>query len=277
MLEVKNVSKQYRGEDKLLFDAVSDVSLSMEDHCIYALVGESGCGKSTLSRLILGLESSSSGQILLDGKPISRKGARRRKETAKAIQLVLQDGKSALDPHFTVYQAIAEPIRNLLDLSKDKEQARVYELLDRMGLPKEAAKKKTGELSGGQQKRVGIARALAVSPRYIVFDESISGLDVILRKNILELLKKVQEEEQCSYLFITHEIDAALYLADEIHVMQNGELIESCRWNGNLDVFKNSYAESGMERKKYEIRNVLFSTCRHSNRRTYVACTIFMR
>ncbi|MFR2563020.1 MAG: ATP-binding cassette domain-containing protein, partial [Anaeromassilibacillus sp.] len=118
MLEVKNVSKQYRGEDKLLFDAVSDVSLSMEDHCIYALVGESGCGKSTLSRLILGLESPSTGQILLDGKPILRKGARRRKETAKAIQLVLQDGKSALDPHFTVYQAIAEPIRNLLNIPK---------------------------------------------------------------------------------------------------------------------------------------------------------------
>ena len=173
MLKVKNVSKQYRGEDKLLFDAVSDVSLSMEDHCIYALVGESGCGKSTLSRLILGLESPSSGQILLDGKPISRKGKRNRKETAKAIQLVLQDGKSALDPHFTVYQAIAEPIRNLLDLSKDKEQARVYELLDRMGLPKETANKKTGELSGGQQKRVGIARALAVSRAISSFDESI--------------------------------------------------------------------------------------------------------
>lgn len=195
MLKVKNVSKQYRGEDKLLFDAVSDVSLSMEDHCIYALVGESGCGK------------------------------------------------SALDPHFTVYQAIAEPIRNLLDLSKDKEQARVYELLDRMGMPKETANKKTGELSGGQQKRVGIARALAVSPRYIVFDESISGLDVILRKSILELLKRVQEEEQCCYLFITHEIDAALYLADEIHVMQNGKLIESRQWNGDLKIFQNPYTK----------------------------------
>ena len=224
MLEVKNVSKQYKGEDKLLFDAVSDVSLPMEDHHIYALVGESGCGKSTLSRLILGLEIPSSGQILLDGKAMSRKGKLQRIETARAIQLVLQDGKSALDPHFTVYQAIAEPIRNLLNLPKDKEQTRIFELLDRMELPRETARKKAGELSGGQQKRVGIARALAVSPRYIVFDESISGLDVILRKSILELLKRVQEEEQCCYLFITHEIDAALYLADEIQVMQNWKM-----------------------------------------------------
>ena len=195
MLEVKNVSKQYKGEDKLLFDAISDVSLPMEDHHIYALVGESGCGK------------------------------------------------SALDPHFTVYQAIAEPIRNLLNIPKEKERARIFELLDRMGMPKETANKKTGELSGGQQKRVGIARALAVSPRYIVFDESISGLDVILRKSILELLKRVQEEEQCCYLFITHEIDAALYLADEIHVMQNGKLIESRQWNGDLKIFQNPYTK----------------------------------
>lgn len=195
MLEVKNVSKQYKGEDKLLFDAVSDVSLPMEEHHIYALVGESGCGK------------------------------------------------SALDPHFTVYQAIAEPIRNLLNIPKEKERARIFELLDRMGMPKETANKKTGELSGGQQKRVGIARALAVSPRYIVFDESISGLDVILRKSILELLKRVQEEEQCCYLFITHEIDAALYLADEIHVMQNGKLIESRQWNGDLKIFQNPYTK----------------------------------
>lgn len=195
MLEVKNVSKQYKGEDKLLFDEVSDVSLPMEDHHIYALVGESGCGK------------------------------------------------SALDPHFTVYQAIAEPIRNLLNIPKEKERARIFELLDRMGMPKETANKKTGELSGGQQKRVGIARALAVSPRYIVFDESISGLDVILRKSILELLKRVQEEEQCCYLFITHEIDAALYLADEIHVMQNGKLIESRQWNGDLKIFQNPYTK----------------------------------
>ena len=130
-----------------------------------------------------------------------------------------------------------------MNVPKEKERIRIFELLDRMELPKETANKKTGELSGGQQKRVGIARALAISPRYIVFDESISGLDVILRKKILELLKNVQEEEQCNYLFITHEIDAALYLADEIHVMQNGKLIEGCRWNGNLDIFQNPYTK----------------------------------
>ena len=224
MLEVKNVSKQYRGEDKLLFDAVSDVSLSMEDHCIYALVGESGCGKSTLSRLILGLESPSSGQILLDGKPISRKGKRNRKETAKAIQLVLQDGKSALDPHFTVYQAIAEPIRNLLDLSKDKEQARVYELLDRMGLPKETANKKTGELSGGQQKRVGIARALAVHPEVLLMDESTSALDPISTSKIEDLVMELKS--QYTIVMVTHNMQQAVRVSDQTAFFLLGDLVE---------------------------------------------------
>ena len=222
MLEVKNVSKQYRGEDKLLFDAVSDVSLSMEDHCIYALVGESGCGKSTLSRLILGLEAPSSGQILLDGKPISRKGARRRKETAKAIQLVLQDGKSALDPHFTVYQAIAEPIRNLLDLSKDKEQARVYELLDRMGLPKEAAKKKTGELSGGQQKLVGLARGLSVNRNFFLLDEVTTGLDDHAVEKVMSYLLEMDQ----TLVLITHNLKY-IDRMDHIILFDDGRVVAS--------------------------------------------------
>ena len=242
-MEIQNVSKQYRDPNKHVFDAVSDVSLTLEEHRIYALVGESGCGKSTLSRLILGLEAPTSGLVLLDGAPVSRKGKAGRIQTAKAVQLVLQDGASSLDPHFTVYQAIAEPIRTVLQLPKEEERQRVFALIARMGLPEESAEQKTGELSGGQQKRVGIARALALSPRYIVFDESLSGLDVILRKKILKLLKRVQENERCSYLFITHEIDAALYLADEIHVMQNGKLVESCRWEGNLDAFQHPYTK----------------------------------
>ena len=243
MLEIQNVSKQYPRPNQQQVDAVSGVSLTLEEHRIYALVGESGCGKSTLSRLILGLEAPTAGRVLLDGAPVSRKGKAGRIQTAKAVQLVLQDGASSLDPHFTVYQAIAEPIRTVLQLPKEEERQRVFALIARMGLPEESAEQKTGELSGGQQKRVGIARALALSPRYIVFDESLSGLDVILRKKILKLLKRVQENERCSYLFITHEIDAALYLADEIHVMQNGKLVESCRWEGNLDAFQHPYTK----------------------------------
>ena len=243
MLEIQNVSKQYPRPNQQQVDAVSGVSLTLEEHRIYALVGESGCGKSTLSRLILGLEAPTSGRVLLDGAPVSRKGKAGRIQIAKAVQLVLQDGASSLDPHFTVYQAIAEPIRTVLQLPKEEERQRVFALIARMGLPEESAEQKTGELSGGQQKRVGIARALALSPRYIVFDESLSGLDVILRKKILKLLKRVQENERCSYLFITHEIDAALYLADEIHVMQNGKLVESCRWEGNLDAFQHPYTK----------------------------------
>ena len=243
VLEIQDVSKKYQDGDKRMFDAVSGVSLTLNEHRIYALVGESGCGKSTLSRLILGLEVPTTGQVLLDGTAISRKGKAGRIRTAKAIQLVLQDGASSLDPHFTVYRAIAEPIRTVLKLPKEEEQQRVFELISRMGLPEETAKKKTGELSGGQQKRVGIARALAISPRYIVFDESISGLDVLLRKDILKLLKGIQQENGCSYLFITHEIDAALYLADEVCVMQNGKITEQCVWKGNLNVFQHPYTQ----------------------------------
>ena len=241
MLKVKNVSKQYRGEDKLLFDAVSDVSLSMEDHCIYALVGESGCGKSTLSRLILGLESLRPVKSCWTENRFPAKGKGIGKKQQKQSNWYCRTEKA-------LSTLILRFIRRLPNQSEicwtcRRIKSRPEFMLDRMGLPKETANKKTGELSGGQQKRIGIARALAVSPRYIVFDESISGLDVILRKSILELLKKVQEEEQCSYLFITHEIDAALYLADEIHVMQNGKLIESRGWSGDLKIFQNPYTK----------------------------------
>ena len=243
MLKTINLNKQYRGQDGINYHAVFDVNIALDDHRTYALVGESGCGKSTLSRLLLGLETPSSGEVVLDDKPISRKGKSNRRKFAKSMQLVLQDGKSSIDPHFTVYQAIAEPIRNILGLQKTEEQAKVFELLSRMQLPQEVASKKASELSGGQQKRVCIARAFAISPRYIIFDESISGLDVVLRNNILELLRKVQQEERCGYLFITHEIEAALYLADEVCVMQNGKIVEQRIWNGNLDVFSHPYTK----------------------------------
>ena len=218
--------------------AVNDFDFEIPDGKLIGLLGPSGCGKSTALNLICGLLKPTEGKIFfgeddVTGLPPENRG----------VGMVFQN--YALYPHLTVEKNIQFPLENLKGadkLSKEEMSKRVLEAAKLVQID-HLLERKPNELSGGQQKRVGIARALAVSPRYIVFDESISGLDVILRKSILELLKRVQEEEQCSYLFITHEIDAALYLADEIHVMQNGELIESCRWNGNLDVFKNSYTK----------------------------------
>ena len=150
-MEIQNVSKQYRDPNKHVFDAVSDVSLTLEEHRIYALVGESGCGKSTLSRLILGLEAPTSGRVLLDGAPVSRKGKAGRIQTAKAVQLVLQDGASSLDPHFTVYQAIAEPIRTVLQLPKEEERQRAIrreQRAERRRQEEELAKSKPKKAAG---------------------------------------------------------------------------------------------------------------------------------
>lgn len=243
MLEVKNITKKYRTHGNECCEAVTDISFSLPEHGICALVGESGCGKSTLARLLTGLEAPSSGEILLDGRPLSRKRKTDRLHLASAIQLVLQDGKSAMNPRFTAYETVAEPLRNLFSLSKSEEQVRVETLLARMELPENVAMKKAGELSGGQQKRVCIARALAAAPRYIIFDESLSGLDVLLRRAILKLLKNIQREENCCYLFITHEIEVALYLSDEIFVMKDGTILERCLWNKDITIFQHPYTK----------------------------------
>ncbi len=243
MLEAKDIQKCYMDRTGRSCEAVCGVTFTLPERKIYALVGESGCGKSTLSRILTGLEPPTGGQVLLDGHPLSRRGKTNRLKTCAAVQLVLQDGKSAMDPRFSVYQTIAEPMRYLLYMTKEQEHLRVFELLKRLELPSETAQKKAGELSGGQQKRVCIARALAASPRYIIFDEAISGLDVVLRKTILELLLKIQKEEQCGYLFITHEVEAALYLSNSILVMQNGVIVEQCEWNGGIHCFKHSYTK----------------------------------
>ena len=231
--EIKHLRKSF-GKVEVL----KDISMKIENGEVCTIIGPSGSGKSTFLRCLNLLEKPTGGELWFEGKRVNEKTDV--KMLRRDVGMVFQSFN--LFPMFTAVENVMYAPIHIKKIPRNQAREEAMELLARVGLA-ERADYYPGELSGGQQKRVGIARALAVSPRYIVFDESISGLDVILRKNILELLKKVQEEEQCSYLFITHEIDAALYLADEIHVMQNGELIESCRWNGNLDVFKNSYTK----------------------------------
>lgn len=243
MLEARCLSKQYSKAASTAQEyAVNHVSFSLEDGIFCALVGESGSGKSTLARLLCGVLPPTEGTILLDGKPLSCEQFRRNPQLRSKIQIVLQDGKSALDPRFSVYRSIAEPLRNLKHLSRAEEQKRVYGLMEELELPPALAKRKAYELSGGQQKRVCIARALAAEPDVIIFDEAVSGLDVLLQKNVLDLLKRLHSEFRMSCLFITHDMDAALYLADRVMVMQNGMIVEDRLFFGNTDCFTHTYS-----------------------------------
>lgn len=246
MLEAKALCKDYcvldRKNQKRLLHAVDGVNIALNDQESYALVGESGSGKSTLSRLLMGLIPPTSGDVLLDEKSLFSLSGKEAKLRFIKMQLVLQDGKSALDPRFTVYDCISEPIRNLLNVSRQRESEMVEELMRQMELPMSLLRRRAHELSGGQQKRVCIARAIGVSPKLIIFDEAVSGLDVIVRKNILELLKRLQKEHGYTYLFITHDIDVALYIASNIMVMKNGEIIEQVRNMGDFGCFKHPYS-----------------------------------
>ena len=251
MLEAKTLKKDYcipgeKGRKKPLH-AVDSVDLILKDGESYALVGESGSGKSTLSQMLIGLLPPTSGDVLLDGKNLFSLCGKEKKRKFTRMQMILQDGKSALDPRFTVYDSIAEPIRNLLDVSRQREREIIEELMSQMDLSPELLHRRANELSGGQQKRVCIARAISVSPQILIFDEAVSGLDVIVRKSILELLKKLQNECGYTYLFITHDIDVALYIADHVMVMKEGRIIESVRYTGDPDCFTHPYSRLLLE------------------------------
>lgn len=245
-LTVKNVIKTYptREKGKKEIRALDDVSFCVENGEFCAIVGESGSGKSTLSQVITGLIPATEGTVLLDDRAISPQSRRKSKALCAKIQLVLQDGKSALDPHFTIYRCIAEPLRNLCDLTREDERRRVLELTAQMELPEDILTRKPHELSGGQQKRVCIARGLSTKPDVLIFDEAISGLDVILRKSILDLLKRIHRENGCTIIFITHDVDVALYMANHIIVMKDGKIIEDVQGINGADSLTQPYSQT---------------------------------
>ena len=237
MIKVNNPSKEFHEQgtsNELL--AVDHVDFTIQNGSFCALVGESGSGKSTLAQLMCGLLVPSSGEVLFEGKNISLCRGKQKQVLRSKIQLILQDGKGAMDPRFTVYQIIAEPIRNFRKLSKKEEEREINDLLTMMELPEEIKLRKAHELSGGQQKRVCIARALAAQPDVLIFDEAVSGLDVLVRKHILDLLKRLHQERKMTCFFITHDLDVALYLADRVMVMRCGKIIEDRTFHGSLHI-----------------------------------------
>ncbi len=218
------------------------MSFSLDKNEFCSLVGESGSGKTTLVRIMSGLISPDSGNVLCDGENITPKLRRKNKALCAKLQLVLQNSRAALDPRFSVYDCIAEPIRNLKKCSREEERETVEQLTEQMELPLNVLERRSGELSGGQQKRICIARALAADPDYIIFDEAVSGLDAAVRKSVLDLLIRIQKSSGKGFLLITHDIDAALYTSQRIAVMKSGRILEIVKYEGDTAVFKSDYS-----------------------------------
>lgn len=246
LLNVSNLSKIYsikNNKQKAKVKAVDNVSFTLEDGVFCAVVGESGSGKTTLSQMLACLIMPTEGTIEVDNIKFNELDRHGRKEIHKKIQLILQDSKSALDPHMSIYDSIVEPLRNMKKVSRDEEKRRIYEIAEVMDLQKESLKKKPDSLSGGQLKRACIARALICEPEIVIFDEAITGLDVIVRKKVLDLIKKLHEKTGSIYIFITHDMDVALYLASKVLVMKDGKIVEDVEYSGNKDEFTHPYSK----------------------------------
>ncbi|TYR80552.1 ABC transporter ATP-binding protein [Priestia megaterium] len=227
VLHVNHISKSFKSTiTKSRYDVLKDVSLKLKEKTCLALVGESGSGKSSLAKIIVGLEKADEGEIYYEG--ISFKQIKRsiRKEIRQNIQIVFQDPLSSFNPRLTMRQSMSEPISNKLTLSKYERNTLIEHLIEEVGLDREILTKYPHELSGGQLQRINIARAVAAKPRVIVLDEVVSSLDAINQLKILDLLIYFKDTYHLSYLFISHDIQAVRYIADEIAVMDKGRIVE---------------------------------------------------
>ncbi len=207
--------------------AVSEVSLDIHKGETLGLVGESGCGKSTLGRTILRLLEPTAGTITFGATDITTLPQRALRPMRRHMQMIFQDPYASLNPRMTVGAAIAEPLEiHGLGATKTERDARVQELLTRVGLRADAARRYAHEFSGGQRQRIGIARALACKPQFIVCDEPISALDVSIQAQIVNLLEDLQEAEQLTYLFISHDLKVVQHICDRVAVMYLGRIVE---------------------------------------------------
>ena len=206
--------------------AAYGISFRIEAGQSFGLVGESGCGKTTLGRLVLGLLPADDGLIAFDGEDIARMATAQRRALRRGMQMVFQDPYASLNPRMRIGAALAEPIRRHRVVPAGEVQAEVARLLSRVGLEAGTARRYPAELSGGQRQRVGIARALALRPRLLVADEAVSGLDVSVRAQVLNLLDDLRRELGLALLFISHDLGVVEYLCETVAVMYLGAIVE---------------------------------------------------
>lgn len=226
ILEVKNLKKYFK-TSKGMLHAVDDVSFNIERGKILGVVGESGCGKSTAGRAILRLHEPTSGDVIFEGESILKCNKKQMRAKRKDMQMIFQDPFSSLNPRKTVSEIIGEPLRlhGIIKNKKEREE-KVIELMRLVGLADRLINTYPHELDGGRRQRIGIARALALEPKFIVCDEPVSALDVSIQAQILNLLKKLQAERELTYIFITHDLSVVNYFSDDIAVMYLGKLVE---------------------------------------------------
>ena len=209
--------------------AVDGVSLEIEEGKTYGLVGESGSGKSTIGKSIIGLEHVTSGKVIYEGEDVTNKARRRTSEYNRNVQMIFQDSLSSFNPKKRILDIVAEPLRNFERLSPDEERKRVIELMEIIGLSEEALLKYPHQFSGGQRQRIGVARALASNPRLIIADEPVSALDLSVQAQVLNYMKRIQDEFNLSYLFISHDLGVVKHMCDELFIMYRGRFVETGR------------------------------------------------
>lgn len=226
LLEVRHL-KKYFATPKGMLHAVDDVNFTIEKGKTLGVVGESGCGKSTTGRAILRLHEPTSGEVIFNGEDILKKNAQEMRLLRREMQLIFQDPYASLDPRNTVSEIIGEPLKlQKIIPDKNKRLEKVYELMETVGLAERLVNTYPHELDGGRRQRIGIARALAMEPKFIVCDEPVSALDVSIQAQILNLMQDLQEKMGLTYMFITHDLSVVHHFADDIAVMYLGQLIE---------------------------------------------------
>lgn len=226
LLEVKNL-KKYFATPKGTLHAVDDVSFSIDKGKTLGIVGESGCGKSTTGRAILRILEPTEGEIYFGGENIGALSKDQMRKKRADMQIIFQDPFSSLNPRKTVSETIAEPLKlHRMITNKNERMDRVMEIMEIVGLAERLVNSYPHELDGGRRQRIGIARALALNPKFIVCDEPVSALDVSIQAQILNLMDELQEKMGLTYMFITHDLSVVNYFSDDIGVMYLGRLIE---------------------------------------------------
>ena len=235
LIEVRNLKKYFRVSDGQLH-AVDDVSFAIGKGETLGLVGESGCGKSTIGRVILRLIPHTSGEVLYDGENILEYSNEKMREMRRSMQMIFQDPYSSLNPRKTIGQIIAEPLLINGLVSRKEVTDVVLDLMAKGGIRKKLFNSYPHELDGGRRQRVGIIRALALNPKFIVCDEPVSSLDVSIQAQILNLLQDLQENMGLTYLFISHDLSVVRHISNRIVVMYLGKIMEVC---DSRELFRN--------------------------------------